>query len=95
MDPIIASTGHPGSLIWYSGVAVFLQVSIPWSLALRCVGLGGLSWMLTYAWEQLLRRSFTSPKPPRKGYEVHKHLLQAGKGAAKANGALPAHQHAD
>ena len=71
------------------------QVSVPQSLAWRCVGLGGVSWILTNLWEQLLRRSFPSPRPPRKGYEVHKHLLRTGKGAAATNGALAGHEHAE
>ena len=70
------------------------QVSIPTGLAYKCVGLGALAWVLTNGWEQLLRRAFPSPRPPRKGYEVYKHLLRPGKQSASLNGSL-AHQHAE
>ena len=81
---------------WGSCLSRALQVSIPTGLAYKCVGLGALAWVLTNGWEQLLRRAFPSPRPPRKGYEVHKHLLRPGKQSsiASTNGSL-AHQHAE
>lgn len=90
---------HKPDLQWLGGIVLMLtglvQVSIPQSLAWKCVGLGALSWVLTNAWEQLLRNAFPSPRPPRKGYEVHKHLLKPGKGAADTNGSLGGHQHVE
>jgi hypothetical protein len=74
-----------------------MQVSIPPMLAYKCVGLGALTYGLTNVWEQLLRKAFPSPRPPRKGYEVHKHLLgTSAKKAADTNGSLSTpHKHTD
>lgn len=59
-----------------------------------CVGLAALTYGLTNVWEQVLRKLFVSPKPPRKGYEVYKHLLATATKAANTNGALT-HQHTE